>query len=111
MQKNLTPSQWKSIKPALLIGLALALLQIGSGVAAYYQSKSLLWEGKFQTSHNLTQGLVVAVADQMILKDYAAVESRILQTMSNIEVASVMLTDVTGKLYRPSRENQDKSRT
>lgn len=98
MQKNLTPSQWKSIKPALLIGLALALLQIGSGMAAYYQSKSLLWEGKFQTSHNLTQGLVVAVADQMILKDYAAVESRILQTMSNIEVASVMLTDVTGKV-------------
>ena len=98
MPQRLSSSQWKSIKPALLIGLALALLQIGSGVAAYYQSKSLLWEGKFQTSHSLTQGLVVAVADQMVLKDYASVESRILQTMSNAEVASVMLTDTTGKV-------------
>jgi signal transduction histidine kinase len=98
MRHRLTSSQWKSVKPALLIGLALALLQIGSGVAAYYQSKSLLWEGKYQTSENLSRGLVVAVADQMVLKDYASVESRILQTMSNAEVASVMLTDTTGRV-------------
>jgi signal transduction histidine kinase len=98
MRNLLTPSQWKSIKPALLIGLALALLQIGSGVAAYYQSKSLLWESKYQTSENLSRGLVVAVADQMVLKDYASVESRILQTMSNVEVASVMLTDTSGRV-------------
>ena len=98
MRDRLTSAQWKSIKPALLIGLALALLQIGSGVAAYYQSKSLLWEGKYQTSENLSRGLVVAVADQMVLKDYASVESRILQTMSNAEVASVMLTDTKGKV-------------
>ena len=98
MTKRLTSSQWKNIKPALLIGLALALLQIGSGLAAYYQSKSLLWEGKYQTAQNLSRGLVVAVADQMVLKDYASVESRILQTMSNEEVASVMLTDTTGRV-------------
>lgn len=91
-------SQWKSIKPALLIGLALASLQIGSGVAAYYQSKSLLWEGKYQTAQNLSRGLVVAVADQMVRKDYASIESRILQTMSNVEVASVMVTDTTGRV-------------
>lgn len=98
MLHRLTPSEWKSIKPALLIGLALALLQIGSGLAAYYQSKSLLWEGKYQTAQSLSQGLVVAVADQMVLKDYASVESRILQTMANAEVASVMMTDTTGKV-------------
>lgn len=96
--QRLTSAQWKSIKPALMIGLALALLQIGSSVAAYYQSKSLLWEGKYQTSQNLSQGLVVAVADQMVLKDYTSVESRIVQTMSNAEVASVVLTDTTGKV-------------
>jgi len=98
MLHRFNSAQWKSIKPAVLIGLALALLQIGSGLAAYYQSKNLLWEGKFQTSHNLTQGLVVAVADQMVLKDYASVESRILQTMSNAEVASVMVTDTSGRV-------------
>jgi signal transduction histidine kinase len=98
MFHRLSASQWKSIKPALLIGLALAALQIGSGVAAYYQSKSLLWDGKYQTAQNLSRGLVVAVADQMVVKDYASVESRILQTMSNVEVASVMLTDTTGRV-------------
>ncbi len=98
MLQRLTSSQWRRIKPAVLIGLALALLQIGSGLAAYYQSKNLLWESKFQTSHSLTQGLVVAVADQMVQKDYASVEARILQTMSNAEVASVMVTDMTGRV-------------
>jgi signal transduction histidine kinase len=34
----------------------------------------------------------------MVLKDYASVESRIVQTMSNAEVASVVLTDTTGKV-------------
>jgi signal transduction histidine kinase len=109
MQQRLSPSQWKSIKPALLIGLALALLQIGSGLAAYYQSKSLLWEGKLQTAQNLSQGLVVAVADQIVLKDYASVESRILQTMSNTEVSSVMLTDTSGRVL--SALKRDKGQT
>lgn len=91
-------AQWKAIKPALLIGLALALLQIVFGLAAYQQSKNLLWEGKFQTSQNLTEGLVVAVIDPLVLKDYSSVESRIMQTMSNREVASVLLTDASGKV-------------
>jgi signal transduction histidine kinase len=98
MPQRLSASHWKNIKPALLIGLALALLQIGSGIAAYYQSKNLLWEGKYQSAQNLSRGLVVAVADQLVQKDYASVESRILQTMSNTEVACVMLTDTTGRV-------------
>ncbi len=103
MLHRLSAAQWKSIKPALLIGLAFAALQIGSGVAAYYQSKSLLWDGKYQTAQNLSRGLVVAVADQMVVKDYASVESRILQTMSNVEVASVMLTDTSGRVLSALR--------
>lgn len=98
MLHRLTPSEWKNVKPALLIGLALALLQIGSGLAAYYQSKNLLWEGKFQSAQNLSHGLVVALAEPMVLKDYAAAESRIVQTMASAEVASVMLTDTGGKV-------------
>lgn len=98
MNIQISASQWKSLRPALLIGLLLAFLQIGSGVVAYYQSKDLLWEGKFQAAHNLAQALVVAVADQVVVRDYAAAESRILQTMANLEVASVALTDVSGRV-------------
>jgi signal transduction histidine kinase len=98
MNIQLSASQWKSLRPALVIGLLLALLQIGSGVVAYYQSKNLLWEGKFQAAQNLARGLVVAVADQMVVRDYAAAESRIVQTMANLEVASVALTDLSGRV-------------
>jgi signal transduction histidine kinase len=91
-------SKWKSIKPALLIGLALATLQIFSGLAAYYLSKNLLWDSKYQTALNLTKGLIVSVVDQVITKDYGSIESRIVQTMSNAEVASVVLTDTSGKV-------------
>ncbi len=109
MLERLTSSDWKSVKPALFIGLALALLQIGSGLAAYYQSKNLLWEGKYQTAHNLTQGLVVAVADQIVLKDYASIESRMQQTMSNMEVASTVLTDTTGKVLTHLKRAPDQA--
>ena len=98
MPQGQSPSFWKSFKPALLIGLALATLQIFSGLAAYYQSKNLLWDSKYQTAQNLTQGLIVSVVDQVVTKDYGSIESRILQTMSNAEVASVVLTDKTGKV-------------
>jgi len=98
MPQGQSPSFWKSFKPALLIGLALATLQIFSGLAAYYQSKNLLWDSKYQTAQNLTQGLIVSVVDQVVTKDYGSIESRILQTMSNAEVASVVLTDKSGKV-------------
>jgi len=98
MPQGQSPSFWKSFKPALFIGLALATLQIFSGFAAYYQSKNLLWDSKYQTAENLTQGLIVSVVDQVVTKDYGSIESRILQTMSNAEVASVVLTDKSGKV-------------
>lgn len=98
MPQGREPSKWKNVKPALLIGLALATLQIFSGLAAYFQSKNLLWDSKYQTAQNLTKGLIVSVVDQVVTKDYGSIESRILQTMSNDEVASVVLTDTSGKV-------------
>lgn len=98
MPLSRSSSEWDSLKPALLIALALATLQIFSGIAAYYQSKNLLWDSKYQTAQNLTKGLIVSVVDQIVTKDYGSIESRILQTMSNAEVASVVLTDTTGKV-------------
>lgn len=98
MKIQLSANAWRGLKPALLIGLALALLQIGSGLLAYQQSKNLLWEGKFQLAKNLTQGLVVAIVDPVVVKDYAALEARMLQTMANEEVVSVLVTDMAGKV-------------
>lgn len=111
MNIHIGQRQWKSLRPALLIGLALALLQIGTGVLAYYQSKSLLWESKFQMAKNLTQGLVVAVADQVVLKDYSAVEARMFQTMANDDVYAVMVTDMQGRVMTHLARVQGKTPT
>ncbi len=111
MNVHIGERQWKSIRPALWIGLALALLQIATGVVAYYQSKSLLWENKFQLSKNLAQGLVVAVADQVVLKDYAAVEARMFQTMANDDVYAVMVTDMQGRVMTHLARSQGQKPT
>ena len=92
-QKN-----WKDAKPALLIALALALLQIATGWITYQQSTQLVRDTKFSSAASLANGLVAAIADLVVLKDYAAIESRMLQTMANPEVVGASLINLEGKV-------------
>ena len=89
---------WKDARPALLIALALALLQIATGWITYQQSTQLVRDTKFSSAANLANGLVAAIADLVVLKDYAAIESRMLQTMANQEVAEIWLINPAGKV-------------
>ncbi|NBX55563.1 MAG: hypothetical protein EBQ82_07530 [Betaproteobacteria bacterium] len=92
----------------MLIALALALLQIVTGLVAYHQSTQLLRETKFSTAANLANGLVTAIADLVVLKDYAAIESRLLQTMANQEVIDAALINSEGKIVSELRRTPDK---
>ena len=92
-QKN-----WKDARPALLIALALALLQIATGWITYQQSTQLVRDTKFSSAASLANGLVAAIADLVVLKDYAAIESRMLQTMANPEVVQAALINLEGKV-------------
>ena len=50
--------------------------------------------------------LVAAIADLVVLKDYAAIESRMLQTMANPEVVQAALINLEGKVLSGlQREN------
>ena len=89
---------WKDARPALLIALALALLQIATGWITYQQSTQLVRDTKFSSAANLANGLVAAIADLVVLKDYAAIESRMLQTMANQEVVGASLINLEGKV-------------
>jgi len=89
---------WKDARPALLIALALALLQIATGWITYQQSTQLVRDTKFSSAASLANGLVAAIADLVVLKDYAAIESRMLQTMANPEVVQAALINLEGKV-------------
>ena len=89
---------WKDARPALLIALALALLQMATGWITYQQSTQLVRDTKFSSAANLANGLVAAIADLVVLKDYAAIESRMLQTMANQEVVGASLINLEGKV-------------
>ncbi len=89
---------WKDARPALLIALALALLQIATGWITYQQSTQMVRDTKFSSAASLANGLVAAIADLVVLKDYAAIESRMLQTMANPEVVQAALINLEGKV-------------
>ena len=89
---------WKDARPALLIALALALLQIATGWITYQQSTQMVRDTKFSSAASLANGLVAAIADLVVLKDYAAIESRMLQTMANPEVVQAALINMEGKV-------------
>ena len=64
---------WKDARPAMLIALAMAVLQIVTGLITYQQSTQLVRESKFVAAAHLANGLVAAIADLVVLKDYAAI--------------------------------------
>lgn len=89
---------WKRLKPVFLVIGVLLIVQIGSGLFAYQQSKALLIESKLKRAQNLMHGLVVAVVDPLIEKDFSTMESRIMQTMYNDEVLSIQVVSPQGKV-------------
>jgi signal transduction histidine kinase len=101
---------WKDARPAMLIALAMALLQIVTGLITYQQSTQLVRESKFVAAANLANGLVAAIADLVVLKDYAAIESRMLQTMANQEVVEAALVNVEGKVLSSLRRESGQTK-
>ena len=57
---------WKDARPALLIALALALLQIATGWVTYQQSTQLVRDTKFSSAASLANGLRTLVAGQTV---------------------------------------------
>lgn len=98
MNLEISHQQWRRVRPALAIALALGLLQLGLGTVAYYQSRHVLMEGRLSAAHSLTQGLVVAVSEEWAQRNYASMEARVLQTMADPVVASVTLQDTQGRV-------------
>ncbi len=80
----------------------LASLSVFSGVviagASYHQSRRLIEQSQARARDALARGLVVALSDQLVVGDYAGMESRLLQAMADESLASALVTDPSGKV-------------
>jgi len=80
----------------------LASLSVFSGVViagvSYQHSRRLIEQSQERARAALARGLVVALSDQLVVGDYAGMESRLLQAMADESMASALVTDPSGKV-------------
>ncbi len=62
------------------------------------QFHALQQEGQRRTASLLAEGLAQAVESDLITRDFAALEARLMQTASNEQVVSVLLADSQGQV-------------
>ena len=90
------------VQRRLPTGVLLASLSILTGLviggASYQQSRQLIEQSQERARTALARGLVVALADQLVLTDYAGMESRLQQAMADPSLASAVVTDPSGKV-------------
>lgn len=86
----------------LPLGVLLASLSVLCGLviggASYQQSRQLIEQSQERARAALARGLVVALADQLVLNDYAGMESRLQQAMADPSLVSAVVTDSSGKV-------------
>lgn len=92
------PSLAGSLPSSVLLASLSILTGLVIGGASYQQSRQLIEQSQERTRTALARGLVVALADQLVLQDYAGMESRLQQAMADPSLASAVVTDPSGKV-------------
>lgn len=69
------------------------------------QSHALQREGQQRAASLMAEGLAHAVESDLITRDFAALEARLIQTASNEQVVSALLTDNQGQVLSHVRRN------
>lgn len=81
----------------LLVGLTLCMLVAGSTFVCYSSTK-LFEERMTATARSLGEGLSLAVADSLLVKDFGTLESRLIQALSGSGLLSVTAVDLEGRV-------------
>jgi diguanylate cyclase (GGDEF)-like protein len=81
----------------LLVSLGLAAGGL-LGWTSYQQSRRLIEQAQDRGRAALARGLAVGLADQLVVQDYAGMESRLEQAMADETLASALVTDSGGKV-------------
>jgi hypothetical protein len=93
---------------ALLASLSVLIGVLIAGVS-YQHSRRLIEQSQDRTRAALARGLVVALSDQLVVRDYAGMESRLLQAMADESLASALVTDPSGKVLVHLQREQPQS--
>ena len=95
--EDASPGRARLPAGALLTSLSV-LTGLAIGGVSYQQSRGLIIQSQERAQNALAQGLVVALSDQLVLNDYAGMESRLQQAMADPSLASAVVTDPGGKV-------------
>jgi diguanylate cyclase (GGDEF)-like protein len=81
----------------LLVGLTVCMLVAGSAFV-YFSSSKLFEERLTVTAKGLGEGLSLAVADSVVVRDFGTLESRLIQALSGSGLLSVTALDLEGRV-------------
>ncbi len=68
------------------------------GWISYQESRSLIEQAQERARMALARGLALGLADQLAIDDYAGMESRLEQAMTDETIASALVVDTEGKV-------------
>jgi diguanylate cyclase (GGDEF)-like protein len=88
----------KRLPAGVLLASLSVLCGLVIGGASYQQSRQLIEQSQERARAALARGLVVALADQLVLNDFAGMESHLQQAMADPSLVSVVVTDPSGKV-------------
>ena len=92
------PPVGKRLPTGLILASVSVFIALVIGGASYQQSRQLIEQSQERARVALARGLVVALADQLVVNDFAGMESRLQQAMADPSLASVLITDPSGKV-------------
>lgn len=104
---NLKVFQTRSIWPVLIISAALMVAIIAGGLYTYLQFRQSQVEQNFYAAQNHSKSLSNAVADLLITKDYAGIESRIRQTFADDDVSTASIYNMSGVVLAGIYRDED----
>jgi diguanylate cyclase (GGDEF)-like protein len=93
------------LRSALWIGVIILVLGTLAVVWLNSQVNQIQQQTQKATALLLAQGLVNAITPAMITRDYAGLESRLVQTMANEQVTSALVIDLKGKVLSRVQRN------
>jgi diguanylate cyclase (GGDEF)-like protein len=92
------PPHQRRLPSGTLVASLSVLTGLVIGGVSYQQSRQLIEQSQERARAALARGLVVGLADQLAVNDYAGLESRLQQAMADPSLASALVTDPGGRV-------------
>ena len=90
----------------LLIGLGTLILAIFAITWFDHRAREITLSGREATAKTMAEGVAIAVQDDVISENYAQIEGRLRQTLSDPQVLSILVANEDGKILSHLRMDQ-----